>query len=390
MIVLAPSTDSLEFVTSDGVTLDYQISYADHTSTGVTAASVKGQITTATTTTVLATTAAGVTRQVRGINIVNSSTSGSTIVRVQLDVSGVNTSIFQCILRSGESVNFTDGKGWHSLSSQGRTRENANPPYPEGYELPVLKVGVAPEGAGILTLAYTSALFPEAWLPGTPGAGGRAVNSEVGRLPIRVPTTGYAYIEGVNFTSNVAASWGLIDILWVNSGLSPSTTTSQNVNSVAFPARDLEETANGRGVEIGILVTTVTSNASPVTTIQMGYTNADGTGSRTATISGFPSSCVASSVIPFQLAAGDNGVRSIQTITLGTSLGAGAAISLIAYRRVATVGCYTVHSDAPASRLNWNDDGVRILSGSTILPIQQPTTTTGTTASGAIFIHDMD
>lgn len=386
MILLAPSTDSLEIVTSSATSIEYYVSYAEHSSSSVTAAETAGSISSAATTTVISTSSPGVSRQIRGINILNTSSFDSLTVTVQIDVSGSNVVIFRCILKSGETVNFTEGKGWHSLSDHGRSRENAVSPYPEGYNIPILKIGNATEAAGVMYFPYASNLFPPQWSPGNPGAAGVAVNSEDGRLEIEVPLTGYAYLEGLVMSSNVATSYGLIDILWKNTGLSTTTTTAQNVNSVAFASRDLQESSNGRGVEIGILVTTVTSNAAAVTTITMNYTNSDGISSRTATISSFPATCVAGSLIPFQLAAGDNGVRSIQSLTLGTSLGT-SAISLVAFRRVMTLGCYRANS---ASGVNWSDDGVRILSGSTIMPIQIPTATTATTIQGTAYIHNMD
>ena len=386
MIILAPTTDSLEIVTSDAVNLEYVISYAEHTSSGVTAVETAGSISTATTTTVISASGAGVTRQVRGISILNTTTFSAVTIHVQIDISGANTVIFKCILNAGESIEFTEGRGWHSLSEHGRTRESVVVPYPEGYEIPILKVGNTTEAAGVYYSPYASAGFPAAWAPGTPGVAGRAVNSETGGLQIGVPLTGYAYLEGLVFSTNVATSVGLIDVLWVNSGLVVTTTTAQNVNSVTFAARDMEETSNGRGVEIGILVTTATTNAGAVTTIAMSYTNANGTGTRNATIPSFPATCVAGSIIPFRYQEGDNGVRSIQTITLGTTLG-GGAISLIAFRRVAQLGCYNVNS---AARVNWNDDGVRLLSGNTMLVYQIPTATTATTIQATAYIHNMD
>ena len=386
MILLAPTTDSLKITTSSAASIEYHISYAEHSSSSVTAIETAGSISSATTTTVISTSAAGIRRQVRGINILNTSSFQTLTVSVLIDISGSSTTIFKCILKSGESANFTEGRGWHSLSDHGRLRENSVSPYPEGYNIPILKIGNATEAAGVMYFPYLSNLFPPQWFPGNPGVAGQAVNSEDGRLEIEVPLTGYAYLEGLVMSSNVATSYGLIDILWKNTGLSTTTTTAQNVNSVAFASRDLQESSNGRGVEIGILVTTVTSNAAAVTTITMNYTNSDGISSRTATISSFPATCVAGSLIPFQLAAGDNGVRSIQSLTLGTSLGT-SAISLVAFRRVMTLGCYSANS---ASKVNWSDDGVRILSGSTIMPIQIPTATTATTIQGTAYIHNMD
>lgn len=391
MLILSPTTDSLEIVTSTAVSISYHISYADHTSTGVTAAEVGGTISSATTTTVLSAPAAGTTRQIRGINILNegNSTSGANEMLVQIDVSGTNTVIYKCLLFGEETAGFTDARGWYSLSLAGRTKNNDDPPYPEGYETPLLKVGGTTEAAGVIYSPYTSALFPTAWVPGTPGLAGRAVNSEAGGLQVAVPLTGYAYLEAMVVSTSIAASVGLIDILWVNSGIAVATPTAQTINSVTFAARDLQETTVGRGVEIGILVATVTGNNVAVTTITMSYTNPDGTAGKTATISSFPATAVAGSIIPFQLAAGDNGVRSIQSITLGSGPNAlvSGVIHLIAFRRVITLGCYNINA---AENINWNDDGVRILSGSTMLPIQIPTAATATTMQGSVYIHNMD
>jgi len=66
----------------------------------------------------------------------------------------------------------------------------------------------------------------------------------------------------------------------------------------------------------------------------MVYTNSAGTGSRTATLASIPATAAAGTFLPFALQSGDTGIRSIQSITLNTSLVSGA-ISLVAYRQIA-------------------------------------------------------
>jgi hypothetical protein len=91
---------------------------------------------------------------------------------------------------------------------------------------------------------------------------------------------------------------------------------------------------------VGIEVRTATTNAAAVLNATLDYTNSAGTPGRTGTIlptTGIPATAVAGTFIPFMLAAGDAGIRSIQNITLGTSLGAGA-IHLVAYRVIAMAG----------------------------------------------------
>lgn len=128
----------------------------------------------------------------------------------------------------------------------------------------------------------------------------------------------------------------LADRLWHNSGITVTTTTGQTINSAAWPARDRDGSTNGENVLVGIEVSTVLGTAAPVTNCTLTYTNQSGTGSRTATMASIPTAAVAGTFIPFELQAGDTGIRSIQTLTLGTSLVSGT-IHLVAYRQLAIV-----------------------------------------------------
>jgi len=69
----------------------------------------------------------------------------------------------------------------------------------------------------------------------------------------------------------------------------------------------------------------------------LAYTDESNNAGNTGTIASFPITAVAGTFVPFQLAAGDRGIRSIQSITLGTSYG-GGVIHLVAYRLLASVG----------------------------------------------------
>ena len=125
----------------------------------------------------------------------------------------------------------------------------------------------------------------------------------------------------------------LIDRLWQNTGISVTTTTAQTINSAAFPSRDLYGTASGYSVYVGLEVTTPTTQAGVVTTITMEYTNEMGVGTRTGRIRSFPATATGGVFSLFDLQTSDNGVSSIQTLTLGTTLSAGA-VSLVAYRPI--------------------------------------------------------
>lgn len=206
---------------------------------------------------------------------------------------------------------------------------------------PYFKVGATMEAAGVMWTSFYSSGMPGAAAAPAPGLAGAALTSYAGQLPFTNPVSGETRVASMSISSNIVCRHFLLDRLWHNSGVVVTTTTSQTINSAAWPARDANGSTNGLGVMVGIEVRTATTNASAVTNTTMSYTNQDGTSGKTATISSFPATAVAGTFVPFQLAAGDTGVRSIQSITLGTSYGAGA-IHLVAYRILAT-------SDTPAA-----------------------------------------
>ena len=128
----------------------------------------------------------------------------------------------------------------------------------------------------------------------------------------------------------------LWDILWWNSGLTVTTTTAQSITPVAIPSRDDNGSTNGEGVRAFMYVSTATTNGSAITNTTMSYTNQSGNSGNTGTISSFPATAVAGTFVPFRLDAGDTGVRSVQSVTLGTSYG-GGVIHLVLARHIATV-----------------------------------------------------
>lgn len=211
----------------------------------------------------------------------------------------------------------------------------------------VFKANFTGEVAGQLHSAMYLTGRPGAAAAPSPGLAGAALTSYAGQIPFPAAVGG-KNIHLVGLDAAQGANIGgviLADRLWHNSGLTVTTTTAQTVNSAAFPARDENGTTNGESVLIGIEVSTATTNASPVTNTTMSYTNQAGTAGQTGTISSFPATAVAGTFVPFNLAAGDTGVRSVQSVTLGTSYGAGA-IHLVAYRVLAMIGTPLVNVTA--------------------------------------------
>lgn len=176
--------------------------------------------------------------------------------------------------------------------------------------------------------------MPGAATAPTPGQAGAALTSYPGQLPVPAPVSGKnIYLARFQAMASIAGCLILCDRLWHNSGLSVTSTGTQTVNSVAWPARDANGTSDGEQVLIAVEVTSATGNGSPSFT--MSYTNSQGTTGRTGTsiTPGF-NSAPAGTFIPMGLAAGDTGVRSVQTFTLSASWSSGA-ISLVAYRELA-------------------------------------------------------
>lgn len=194
-----------------------------------------------------------------------------------------------------------------------------------------IKVGASMEGAGVFHSYFYTTGRPGAAAANSSGLGGAALTSAAGQVPFVNPGAGNSYLARLECASSQAGSLLLCDRLWHNSGIGVTTTTAQTINSVTWPARDRDGATSGEAIMVGIEVSGATTNGAAVTTITMSYTNQVGTSGRTATIPSFPATAVTGTFVPFMLAAGDTGIRSVQTITLGTTLTAGT-IHLVAYR----------------------------------------------------------
>jgi len=135
-------------------------------------------------------------------------------------------------------------------------------------------------------------------------------------------------------TGNIGFIW-LIDRLWGNVPV-VTTTGAQAITQPTLPSRDETAATVGGGVFLALEVSATTGNAGAITNTTVSYTNSAGTAGRTATLSSFPITGVTGTWVPFSLQAGDLGVRSVQSITLGTSYVSGA-VHLMAWRLVASI-----------------------------------------------------
>ena len=386
MLLLTDTTHSLELVTSSTSAVHVVVSWVDITASAFTPGSADFATSSATDTTIVAAPSASTQRQVKEITIRNAG-AAANVVTVQKDVSGTEREITPDVtLAAGEALCYTDGQGWFTLDAYGRRKTTASEVAgTAGRAVSILKVGAAMEAIGVLHSHHAATGFPGAWAPGTPGLTGATLsNSNGGSLPFANAGSGGIYLTGFSGSMSVTGGIWLVDLLWYASGLAPATTTAQNVNSIAFPSRDVNGSTNGEGVEFGLLVTTATTfffNDTATTEI---YTNEAGTDTRTATIASFPATAVAGTVVPFNLAAGDKGVRSIQSVTLGTSYAPSGTpvVLIVAFRRIAFIPVPVINTGQAA--MFASNPGVRLYDGSCLHIWQLPTATTATTVQGVV------
>ena len=222
---------------------------------------------------------------------------------------------------------------------------------------------------------------PGAAVAPSPGIGGAALTTYTGQIPWTNPGAGLSYLARLTGTANVLGTLLLCDRLWHNSGVSVTSTGSQTVNSVAWPARDRNGATSGDAVFIGAEVSTVMGAGAPTWT--MGYTNQAGTSGRSIVTAAQSATMAVGSFIPIQLAAGDTGVRSIQTWQQSATMTSGV-YHLVAYRILARVGIPIAYADASLDPLTGGF--VRLYDNTVPFLLWLPATTTAPTLQAQLVV----
>lgn len=197
------------------------------------------------------------------------------------------------------------------------------------------KNGMAQVAAGVWASSWTIPGVPGAGATPSTGAGDAPTRATAGALKFANPAGGKAkYLAMLDLSSTQRCQLALIDRLVHTSGLSGTVTTGQTVNSTALPARDSAGASNGEDVELWLEHYTATGATSRTATVS--YTNSAGTAgqSGTATIA---ATTPAGRMTPVTLAAGDTGVRSVQTVTLSGSTGTAGNFGVTLLRRIAVI-----------------------------------------------------
>lgn len=393
MILLKAINEILELLTTSTAGIDYSIAYVDITTSTFLPSTTEGTIVTATTSTILPAPAASTQRQVKLITFRNKNIVNSNTITVKKDIAGTEYLITSdYVLGPGEILQYTDGVGWDCYDKNGnkKTTSLITSGY-NGRSIGFFKTSTGSDAVSYWYCTSKDAGYPGAWNPNTPGLAGRNTDgtnvTDGGCIPYQNPLSGNMYLDSTSIVSTVPHYHLFFDCLWVNSGIVVATTTVQAINSIALPSRDINGSSNGEGLMIGLLVTAATTNAAAIANTTISYTNSDNVSGRTATLQNnpgnmIPATAVAGTIVWFNLAPGDRGVRSIQTITLGTSLVTGTVNLLIArpIQGIAGIAAnigQTIQQGVP---------GIRLYNGTCLLHCYLSSAVTVTGISGEIVL----
>jgi hypothetical protein len=197
------------------------------------------------------------------------------------------------------------------------------------------------------------------------GVAGAALTAPfAGAFPFTNPTSGDTLIAQLQMRMSGATTANgpglLIDRLWQNNGLDRTLTTAQTVNSVAFPARDKDGSTNGEGVYIAVETSVAMGTGVPA--LSMSYTNSTGTAGKTGNgiLAAVTASSPAGYIFIMGLAAGDTGVRSIQTFTNSVTWGASGSLQLVAFRPLAMINNKAGLGNLPRGKATGYEDATTL------------------------------
>lgn len=406
-IILDSTSASLELSTSSAAQVDVLVRYNDVTTTSVIGGIAASSVSSATTSTVLASPAASTRRGVEWVSIRNRSTTAAQTLQLKVDISGSERYLGSAVsLRPGETLLLGTDGGPSVVGRTGITRRHPMEisfargsssivkNYPLMYVLPAAfswptTDSISGNNDGGVIFSPSGGHVPGMSF-GTPGINGyftdcsAATNTSSPRGALemgayQLVTTGLDhYITAMSVAPFLEYSAGdvfqrgfftLIDILWYNRVASSTGGTQTITWPGTMPARDANGGTDGVGLNWGYaslenlnLAASCSCNAN----MQVSYTNSDGTGSRTG-LRFMAFQVTNNSWLRGTLQAGDRGVKQIDSMSyVGTNVGNGG--SLILYRPLATLSItragFPNYLDL---RIEQNNAGVRVWDGSCIV-----------------------
>lgn len=186
----------------------------------------------------------------------------------------------------------------------------------------------------VARLCFASRLFLPA--PATPTASvalDKTSDHSIGPMP--AVGSGRLTIMGARLNPSSIGGQAviLVDMLNVSGGLSGIVTTAQTTN---LPTAALTRFTSGEGVMIGLCIWTFVGGTS--TTVTVSYTNQAGTPGQISTVTQIGGSNIANNagrMIPIPLAAGDTGVRSVESVTLAGTTGTAGNFGVCLFKPLA-------------------------------------------------------
>lgn len=199
-------------------------------------------------------------------------------------------------------------------------------------DIPFSKASITAVAGFNYSLFRTAAGMPAASTTATPTTAGRTLDrTDPGAIPIPAAGANTLYCVAAELAGTVAGTVVVADRLVEYGGLVGNSTSAQAVSAQTLPARG----ASGVGCELWLDVYTALGSTASAT-VTASYTNSAGTSGRTATlIGGIPASVPANRCMRFGLQAGDVGVQSVQSVTLGTSTATAGNFGLTIRRPIA-------------------------------------------------------
>lgn len=201
--------------------------------------------------------------------------------------------------------------------------------------------------------------FRAAGMPGSAGAapattGVALSRTSTGAMPIPAPSA-TSYISSFECVAGQAQTLILADRLVEFGGLSSIVITAQTVSALALPARATTAT----DVELWLEIY-ASGGATASASVTASYTNQASTAGRTATlVGGVPASgWGAGRTYQLALQAGDTGVKTVESLTIGTSSGTAGNVGLV-LRRTLVFGPVPAANIAPAPQ-GWAETDLQI------------------------------
>jgi hypothetical protein len=166
-----------------------------------------------------------------------------------------------------------------------------------------------------------------------------ALNASTAGAMVGVPATSTAqlWLAQVEAMGNFSTTQGggvmiICDRLGHQAGLSGTVTSAQTTN---LPTAALTRYTSGVGVMAAITVWTQLG-ATP-TTATVSYTNQAGTAGRTSPAVSLPASASARRMFVVPLAAGDTGIRSVESVTLAGSTGTAGNFGITLFKALMSI-----------------------------------------------------